>query len=64
MVREPGTVATLEFRARDSLGWILGMQVERPPLDLRAEPALKPRRPLEADVTERSYVIAPDEEDR
>jgi hypothetical protein len=36
------------------------MQVKRPPLDPRAEPALEPRRPLEADVAKRSYVVAPD----
>ena len=35
------------------------MQVKRTPLDLRAEPALEPRRPFKADVAERSYVVAP-----
>jgi hypothetical protein len=33
-------VAPLELGPRDSVRRILGMQVERPPLDLRAEPAL------------------------
>ncbi len=40
------------------------MEDEGPPLDLRAEPALQPRRPLEADVAEGSYVVAPDGDPR
>jgi hypothetical protein len=36
------------------------MEIERPPFDLCAELALKPRGPLEADVAERSYVVTPD----
>jgi hypothetical protein len=57
---EPGPVAALEVLALDPLRRVLGMQVEREPLDLRAEPALQPLGPLEADVAERSYVVAPD----
>jgi hypothetical protein len=36
------------------------MEEERQPLDLRAEPALEPLGPREADVAERSGVVAPD----
>ena len=57
---EPRAVAPLEFLARDALRRVLGMEVERQPLDLSAEPALEPVGPLEADVAERSYVVAPD----
>jgi hypothetical protein len=39
------------------------MEVEREPLDGGVEPTLEPVGPLEADVAERSYVIAPDEDD-
>jgi hypothetical protein len=38
------------------------MEVERPPLDPGAEPALEPRRPFQADVAEGSYVVAPDDD--
>ena len=38
------------------------MQVERPPLDLGAVPALQPRRAFEPDVAEGSYVVAPDDD--
>jgi hypothetical protein len=40
------------------------MQIKRPPFDPRAELALKPRGPFEADVAERSYVVAPDRDQR
>jgi hypothetical protein len=53
-------VAALEVLSPDALGRILGMQIKWSPFDSRAEPALKPRDPLEADVAERSYVVAPD----
>src|SRR6185503_7189601 len=56
--------ARLELRARDPLGRVLRVQVEGPPVDAGAVPALQPRGPLEADVAERSYVVAPDAEDR
>ena len=59
-VGEPAAIAALELGARDSLGRVLRVQVEGSPLDPRAEPALQPRRPLEADVAERSDVVAPD----
>jgi hypothetical protein len=36
------------------------MEVEGEPLDGRAEPALEPLGPLEADVAKRSDVVAPD----
>jgi micrococcal nuclease len=38
------------------------MEVEGKPFDGRAEPAREPVGPLEADVAERSYVVAPDED--
>ena len=38
------------------------MQVEGHPLQPRAVPALQPRRPLQADVAEGSYVVAPDDD--
>jgi hypothetical protein len=52
-------VAALKLGTRDALWRVLGVQIKRSPLDPRAEPALKPRRPLKADVAERSYVVAP-----
>jgi hypothetical protein len=64
VLTEARAVTALEHGARDALRRVLGMQVERPPLDPRAEPALEPRRPLEGDVAERSYVIAPDDDRR
>src|SRR3954447_15055019 len=57
-------VAPLELGPLDPLGRVLRVQVERAPFDLRAEPALEPRRPLEADVAERSYVVGPDGDPR
>lgn len=36
------------------------MEIEGEPLDVRAEPALQPLGPLEADVAKRSDVVAPD----
>jgi micrococcal nuclease len=38
------------------------MEAEGKPVDRHAEPARKPLGPLEADVAERSYVVAPDED--
>jgi hypothetical protein len=61
---EPGAVAPFEILARDALSRVLGMQVERQPLDAGAEPALEPVGPLQADVAERSYVVAPDGDPR
>jgi uncharacterized protein len=55
-----GPVTRDELAPGDSLRWVLGMQVEREPFDLGAEPALEPRRPLVADVAERSDVVTPD----
>ena len=52
-------VAALQIGSRDPLGRVLGMQIKRPPHQSRAELALEPRRPLKADVAERSYVVAP-----
>ncbi len=40
------------------------MQVERKPNDRGAVPALEPRRPLQGDIAERSYVVGPDEDRR
>jgi hypothetical protein len=57
---EAGAVAALEVLAGDALRRILRMEVERQPLDASAEPALEPVGPFEADVAERSYVVAPD----
>jgi len=53
-------VPGLEFGARDSFRRIFGMEVEGKPVDRGAEPALEPLGPLEADVAERSNVVAPD----
>jgi hypothetical protein len=53
-------VTALELGARDALRRILGVQIEWPPFDTRAKLALEPRRPLQADVAEGSYVVAPD----
>src|SRR3954469_12232050 len=54
-----GAVALLEDGARDALRRILRVQVEWAPFDPRAEPALEPRGPIEADVAEGSYVVGP-----
>jgi hypothetical protein len=62
VLAEAGAVAPLELLARDALRRVLGMEVEGSPLDLGAEPVLEPRRPLQADVAERSYVVAPDDD--
>jgi len=53
-------VAALEVGPLQALLRVLGMEEERQPLDLRAEPALEPLGPREADVAERSGVVAPD----
>jgi hypothetical protein len=58
-IGQSGSVATLQLGPGNSFGRVLGMQIKWPPLDLRAEPALEPRRPLKADVAEGSYVVAP-----
>ena len=60
VVVDAGAVAPLQVRPRQSLGRILGMEEEGKPVDLRAEPALEPLGPREADVAERSGVVAPD----
>jgi len=57
---DPGPVAALEVGSRQAVLRILGMEEERQPLDLRAEPALEPLGPRKADVAERSGVVAPD----
>ena len=57
---EAGAVAAKELLAGNAFRRVLGMEVEGQPLDLRAEPARQPFGPLEADVAERSYVVAPD----
>jgi hypothetical protein len=36
------------------------MEIKRSPYHSCAEPTLEPRRPLQADIAERSYVVAPD----
>src|SRR5207253_6916318 len=61
-VMESLAVACLELCPWDSLGRILRVQVERKPLHLGAEPAPEPVDPLEADVAERSNVVAPDQD--
>jgi hypothetical protein len=53
-------VALSKDGSRDSLRRIFRMEIERQPLDVRAEPALQPVGPLEADEAERSDVVAPD----
>jgi hypothetical protein len=55
-------IASLVLGARDAPGRILGVKVEREPLDLGAEPALQPLGPRKADAAEGSDVVAPDEE--
>jgi hypothetical protein len=57
---DPGAVPLGELRPRDAFRRVLGMQVERKPLDAGAEPALQPVGPLQADEAERSDVVAPD----
>ena len=53
-------VACVQLGPCDALGRVFGVEVERKPFDRGAEPALEPRRPFEADVAERSDVVAPD----
>jgi hypothetical protein len=60
--RKARPVALFKDGVRNSLGRIFRMQIERLPLDPRAEPALQPRRPLQGDVAEGSYVVAPDDD--
>jgi hypothetical protein len=47
--------------SRDPLRWVLGVKIKWTRLDLGAVPALKPRRTLQRDIAERSYVVAPDD---
>jgi hypothetical protein len=59
---ESVAVAAQKLRPWDALRRVLGVKVERQPLDLGAEPALEPLgRPL-ADATERSDVVGPDQD--
>lgn len=58
-IGELRAVAALKLRAWDPLRRVLGVQIKRSPFDPCAEPALKPRRALKADVAEGSYVVAP-----
>jgi hypothetical protein len=55
-------VAAVELGSRDALRWILGVKIEREPLDRGAEPVAEPRRPFVGDVAERSDVVAPDDD--
>lgn len=55
------TVAAMEVCPRNPLGWVLGVEVEREPLDCGAEPALEPLgRPL-AEPAVGSDVVRPDQ---
>jgi hypothetical protein len=54
-------VTFFQLSTWNSIGWILRMQVERYPFNPSAEPALKPRRSLQSDVAEGSYVVRPDQ---
>jgi hypothetical protein len=56
----PGSVAALEVGARQAVLGVFRVEEEGQPLDLRAEPTLEPLGPREADVAERSGVVAPD----
>jgi hypothetical protein len=53
-------VAPCEVLDRDAVRRIFRMEVEGKPLVLSAVPALEPRRALNGDVAERSYVVGPD----
>jgi hypothetical protein len=53
-------VAALQVGAADALLRVLRVEEERKPVDPRAVPALQPLGPREADVAERSRVVAPD----
>ncbi len=57
-----GPVAGDELLARDSLRRVLGVQVERQPLDGRAEALLHPPGQHLADAAERSDVVRPDDD--
>jgi hypothetical protein len=57
---DPRAVFLLEGAPGNALLRVLRMEEERQPLDLRAEPTLQPLGPREADVAERSGVVAPD----
>jgi hypothetical protein len=52
----------VQLPARDPLHRILGMEVERKPRDLGAEPARDPLGRRLAEPTERSDVVRPDED--
>jgi hypothetical protein len=54
-------VASKEVGSQNPLGWILRVQIKGEPLDLSAEPALKPLGRTLADTAERSDVIRPDQ---
>jgi hypothetical protein len=53
-------VTSLQVGSRQAFLGVLGVKEEGKPFDLRAEPALQPLGPGEADVAERSGVVAPD----
>jgi hypothetical protein len=59
---EVRAVAGVQLGPRNALRRIFGMEIEGKPFDRGAEPALQPLGPLEADVAERSGVVAPDED--
>jgi hypothetical protein len=55
-------VTSLQVGSRQAFLGVLRVKEEGKPLDLRAEPALQPLGPGEADVAERSRVVAPDDD--
>jgi hypothetical protein len=63
-LRHTLAVPPLDLGPGDAFGGILGVELEWPPIDFGAELALKPRRAFQADVAERSYVVAPHEDPR
>jgi hypothetical protein len=62
-VVEAVAVPRMQLRTRNAFRRVLRMEVEGKPLDARAEPTRQPLGPFEADVTERSDVVAPDRDD-
>ena len=55
-------VARVELFTRDALGWVLGVEVEREPGHLGAEPARDPLGRRLAEPAERSDVVGPDKD--
>jgi hypothetical protein len=55
-------VTPVELGSRDAIGRVLGVEVERQPVDLSVEPALEPLSRALAEAAEGSDVVRPDDD--